>query len=95
VIIEVYHFYHLRSKILSNVCLTKLTHMERKLLGAISADSDVTRQLQIIYLASVEHQRKNRNAMRENISYLLTLRKLMVQLQVRSCITFSLRLVSL
>jgi len=42
--------------------------MERKLLGAISADFDVTGQLLIIYLEFEKYSRKNRNAMRENIA---------------------------
>jgi len=40
-------------KILSNLLLSRLLHMQRKLLGTISVDVDVTDQLLIIYTAFV------------------------------------------
>jgi hypothetical protein len=44
--------------------------MQRKLLGIISVDFDITDQLLIIYSAFVKYLRKNGNKMRQSISYL-------------------------
>ena len=54
-------------------------HMQRKFLGNINVDFDITGQLLIIYSAFVKHYRKNGNTMRQGIT---------------SCITFSKSLVS-
>ena len=54
--------------------------MQRKLLGHINVDLDATCQLLIIYSAFVKYLRNNGNKMRQYISYLLTSRKLMVQI---------------
>jgi hypothetical protein len=44
--------------------------MQRKLLGSISVDLDVTGGLLVMYSAFVKYLRKNGNAMRKFISYL-------------------------
>jgi hypothetical protein len=44
--------------------------MQRKLLGIISVDFDVTGQLLIIYSAFVKYLKKNGNTMRQCINYL-------------------------
>jgi hypothetical protein len=49
--------------------------MQRKLLGIINVDFDVTGQLLIIYSAFVKYLRKYGNTMRQCISYLQTSRK--------------------
>ena len=54
--------------------------MQRKLLGIISVDFEVTGQLLIIYFAFIKYLRKNGNTMRQCISYLWTSRKPMIQL---------------
>jgi len=51
-------------------------------------------QLLIIYFAFGEYWRKSGNKMKQCISYLYTSRKLMIYLEGRSCIIFSLNLVS-
>ena len=68
--------------------------MQRKLLGIICVDSDATGQLLIIYSAFGKYLRKNGNAMKQCIISLQTSGKLMIQLGGRSCIIFSLSLVS-
>ena len=78
-------------KVLSNILLSRLI-MRRKLLGIINVDSDATGRLLIIYSAFVKYCRKNGNTMKQCISSLETLRKLMIQLGRRSCIIFSLSL---
>jgi hypothetical protein len=45
-------------KILSNILLSKLTHIQRKLLGIISVGFDITGQLLIRYSAFVKHSKK-------------------------------------
>jgi hypothetical protein len=57
-------------KILSNILLSRLTDMERKLLGIISVGFDVTGQQLIIFSAFVKYSRKYGNAMGRCISYL-------------------------
>jgi len=68
--------------------------MQKKLLGNIIVDFDATGQLLIIYSAFVIYLRKYGITAKQCISSLLTSRKLMIQLGGRSCIIFSLRLVS-
>ena len=79
--------------IISHHC--SLYPMQRKLLGIINVDFDTTSQLLTIYSAFVKYLRKNWNTTKQYISSLQTSRKLMIQLGRRSCITFSLSLVSL
>jgi hypothetical protein len=69
--------------------------MQKKLLGTISVDFDVTGELQIIYCVFVKYLRKNENTMRQHISYLYSSRKPMIQLGGRFSIILSLSLVSL
>ena len=66
-----------------------------KLLETISLDFDATGQILIIHSASVKYLRKNGNTPKKCITYLQTSRKLTIQLGERSCIIFSLSLVSL
>jgi len=66
--------------------------MQRKLLGIISVDFDAPGQLLIIYSAVNQYLRKN--AEKQYITYLLTSRKLTIQLGGRFCIILSLGLVS-
>jgi hypothetical protein len=68
--------------------------MHRKFLGTISVDFDATGQLLIIYFAFIKYFRKNGNTMKQCSSYLKTSRKPTIQLGKRSCIIFSLSLVS-
>jgi hypothetical protein len=58
-------------------------------------DFDATGQLLIIYSAFVKFLRKNGNKMKQCISYLYNLVKLMIQLGERTYIIFSLSVVSL
>jgi len=44
--------------------------MQRKLLGIISVDFDATVQLLIMYSAFIKYLRKNKNTMKQCISYL-------------------------
>jgi len=81
-------------KILSNILLSKLTPLQRKLSGIISVDFDAIGQLLIMYSASVKYLRKNGNTMKQCNSYLYRSRKLRIQLGRRSCIIFSLSLIS-
>jgi hypothetical protein len=53
--------------------------MQRKLLGASSADFEVTGQLLIKYLEFVKYSRKNRNAMRENIQTSEVLHNILIE----------------
>ena len=53
--------------------------MRRKILGIINVDSDATGRLLIIYFAFVKYWRKNGNTMKQCLSSLQTLRKLMIQ----------------
>jgi len=55
-------------KILSNILLSRLTPMQRKLLGTISMDFDTTGQL-LIYSPFVRYLRKYENAIKQCISY--------------------------
>ena len=64
-------------------------------VGDNSVDFNVTSQLVIIYFAFVIYLRKNGNKRRPCISYIQTGKKSMIQLGGRSCIIFSLSLVSL
>jgi len=68
--------------------------MQRKLLGFINVDFDTTGQLLIMSSALIKYLRKNGNTMKQYISSLYTSRKLMIQLGGRSCIVFSLSLVT-
>jgi len=82
-------------KILSNILLSRLTPYEEEIVGIISVDFDATGQLLIIYSASVKYLRRNGNTTKQCISSLWTSRKLMIQLDGKSCKIFSLNLVSL
>jgi hypothetical protein len=68
--------------------------MQRKSLGFISVDFDTTGQLLIIHTGFVKYLRKNGNTTKQCVSCLWTSRKFMIQLGGRSCIIFSLCLVS-
>jgi len=94
VIIEEYHSCQLHAKFCTTSCCQGELHMQRKLLGIINVDFDATGQLLIIYSAFFKHLRKNGNTMKQCIGYLQTSRNLMIELGGRSCIIFSLSLVS-
>ena len=79
-------------KILSNILLSRLIPYAEEVTGDHNVDSDATGRLLIIYSAFVKYWRKNGNTMKQCISSLETLRKLMIQLGRRSCIIFSLSL---
>jgi len=64
-------------------------------VGNNSVDFNVTGQLLFIYSAFVKYLRKNGNKRRQCIGYISTEIKPMIQLGGRSCIIFSLNLVSL
>jgi hypothetical protein len=68
--IEAYHFCRLRIKFYPTFFCQSQLHMQRKLLGIISVDFDVTDQLLIIYSAFVKYLKKNGNTKRQCISYL-------------------------
>ena len=68
--------------------------MQKNPFGIINVDCDITGQLLIIYSAFVKYLRKTGNKLKQCIVYLQTSRKLMIQLGERSCIIFSLSLVS-
>jgi len=57
-------------KILSNILLSKLTPLQRKLSGIISVDFDAISQLLIMYSAYIKYLRKNGNTMKQCNSYL-------------------------
>ena len=57
-------------KILSNILLSRLIHMRRKLSAIISVASDATGRLLIIYSASAKYLRKNGNTVNQFISSL-------------------------
>jgi len=59
--------------------------MQRKLLGIINVDFDAIGQQLIIYSAFVTYLRKNRNTIKQCISYLQISRKCVIQLGGRSC----------
>jgi len=69
--------------------------MRRKLSGIINVAYDVIGRLLIIYSAFAKYLRKNGKRMRKFINSLQTSRKLMIQLEGRFYIRFSLSLVSL
>jgi hypothetical protein len=58
VIIETYHLCQLHTKFYPTSCCLSKLHIQRKLLGTISVDFDVTRQLLITYSAFDKHLRK-------------------------------------
>ena len=69
--------------------------MQKKIIGFINVDCDLTGQLLIIHSAFVKYLRKNgRNTMKQCISCLYTSRNVIIQLGGRSCIIFSFSLVS-
>ena len=58
-------------KFLSNILLSRLTYLQRKLLGIISVDLNIIGHLLIIYSAFVKYlKKKSENTMRQCISYL-------------------------
>jgi len=57
-------------KMLSNILLSRLIHMRRKLSGIINVAFDATGLLLIIYSAFAKHLRKNGNTMKKFISSL-------------------------
>jgi hypothetical protein len=69
--------------------------MQTKLSGIISGDFDMSGKLLIVYSVFVKYLRKNGKIMGQTIIYLEASRKSMIQLGARSCIIFSLSLVSL
>ena len=73
-------------KILSNILLSRLLHIQRKLLGIINVDFDATGQLLIIYPAFIIYLRKNENTIIRYTSYIQTARKPMFQLGGSTCI---------
>ena len=68
--------------------------MQKKSSGTIGVDFDATGQLLMIYSAFVKFLRKNGNTLKQCISYLYTLGKLVIQLGERTCILFSVSVVS-
>ena len=54
----------------SNIPLSRLTPLQRKLLGVINVHSDATGQLLVIYSALVKYLRKSGNTMKQYISSL-------------------------
>ena len=58
-------------------------------------DLDATGQILTTYSAFVKYLRKNGNTKKQCVSSLQTSRKFLIQLGGRSCVTFSLSLVSL
>jgi len=66
-----------------------------KLLGIVSVDLDVTGQLLIIYFAFIRYLRKNGNTIRQVHQQSVNFKKPYDQSGGRSCIIFSLSLVSL
>ena len=68
--------------------------MQTKLSWIISVESDMSGKLLIVYSAFVKYIRKNGNTMGQSIIYLSVSRKATTQLGGRSCIIFSLSLVS-
>jgi len=93
VIIGAYHFCQLRTKFIQHPAVKVNCILKRRLLGIISVDFHVG-QLLIIYSAFSKYLRKSGNKAKQCLSYLYTSRKLMIQLGGRSCIIFSLSLVS-
>jgi hypothetical protein len=57
-IMEAYHFCQLHTKFYPTSCCQGQLHMQRKLMGTTSVDSDATGQLLIIYSAFVKYLRK-------------------------------------
>jgi len=53
--------------------------MQMKLLGIVNVDFNATDELLLIHSAFVKYLRKNRNTMKQCISYLQTSRRLMIQ----------------
>ena len=68
--------------------------MQRKLFGNINLDFDETGQLLIMYSVFIKYLRKNENTTKQCISSFKTSRKIMILLGGRSCIIFSLSMVS-
>ena len=69
--------------------------MRRKLSGINNVAFDATDRLLILYSAFAKYLRKNGSTMKKFISCSQTSRKLMIQLEGRSYIRFSLSVVSL
>jgi hypothetical protein len=82
-------------KLLSNILVSRLIPYAEEIIGAIIVDFDTTGQLPIIYSAFVKYLRIIGNTKRQCIGSLYPARKLIIQLGGRSCIIFSLSLVSL
>jgi len=80
--------------VLANILLSRLTPYVEEIIGVIKVDFDATVQLLIIHSAFVKYLRKNGNTTKQCLSCLYTPRKLMIHLGGRSCIIFSLSLVS-
>ena len=59
-----------RYKILSNILLSKLLHMQRRLLGIIKVNVNATGQLLIIYSAFVKYLKKIGNTTKQCIIFL-------------------------
>jgi predicted Zn-dependent protease len=68
--------------------------MQRKLVGITSVDLYAKGQMLIIYSALVKYFRKNENTSSASAIYRLQESLYVIQLGGRSCIIFSLRLVS-
>jgi len=68
--------------------------MQKKLLGIIYVDFYATGQLLITFSVFAKYLEEQGNKMQQCISYLQTSRQHMIQLGGRSCIIFSLSLVS-
>jgi len=58
IIMETYYFYQLNIKFYPTFCCQGYLHMQRKLLGIINVDFDVTGQLLIIYPAFIILEKK-------------------------------------
>ena len=90
---EAYHFFQVRTKFYPTSCSQCSLHIQRKLSGIISVDTDATGQLLIIHSAFIKYSRKNWNTMEKCISYLWSLRNPKILLGGRYCIIFCLSLV--
>jgi hypothetical protein len=75
-------------KILSEILLSILSPYVDEITGIISVGFEVTYQLLIRSFAFVGYWRINRSTMGQYISYLQTLRKLMIQLGGKYCTIF-------
>ena len=82
-------------KILSSILLSRLIPYAKEIIRIINVALDATGRLLILYSAFAKYLRKNGNTMKKFLISLSTSRRLMIQLEGRSYIRFSLNSVSL